>query len=94
MSLYGVIRQPVVTEKSTALGALNKYAFEVSGNASKANVKEAVEMAFGVQVTQVNVMTVKGKMKRYGRRPKAQRTWRKAIVTLKQGDKIELFASA
>ena len=94
MSVYDVIRQPVVTEKSTALAALNKYVFEVSDYASKAIIKEAIETAFGVHVTEVNVMTVKGKMKRFGRRPKAQRTWRKAIETLQEGDKIELFASA
>jgi len=93
MSLYNALRRPVITEKSTLLAERGKYAFEVQESASKAFIKEAVEAAFGVGVTQVNVMSVKGKMKRYGRRPKARRSWRKAIVTLKEGDKIDLFAS-
>ena len=94
MSLYDVIRRPLITEKSTTLAEDSKYMFEVSDDAPKARIKEAVELAFGVSVVQVNVMSVKGKVKRYGRRPKPHRSWKKAIVTLKAGDKIELFASA
>ena len=94
MNLYEVLRQPVITEKTTALAEGGKYVFEVAKEAPKARVKEAVELAFGVRVTQVNVVNVKGKVKRYGRRPKQQRSWKKAIVKLQPGDKIELFASA
>lgn len=93
MSLYEVIRRPIITEKSTALAERGKYVFEVAPNAPKAVIKEAVELAFGVGVVQVNVMHVRGKLKRYGGRPKAQRSWKKAVVTLRPGDKIELFAS-
>ena len=94
MSLYEVIRRPIITEKSTVLAERGKYVFEVALDAPKARIKEAVELAFGVGVVQVNVMNVKGKVKRYGGRPKPQRSWKKAIVTLKPGEKIELFASA
>ena len=94
MSLYNVIRRPIITEKSTLLAEDGKYVFEVAEDSSKAQIKEAVELAFGVGVLQVNVMGVKGKVKRYGRRPKPRRSWKKAIVTLRAGDKIELFASA
>ena len=94
MNLYDALRRPVVTEKSTLLAEQGKYVFEVADDAPKARIKEAVEAAFGVSVTQVNVSSVNGKVKRYGRRPKARRSWKKAIVTLKPGDKIELFASS
>jgi len=94
MSLYDALRRPVVTEKSTRLAEQGKYVFEVGEDAPKARIKEAVEGAFGVSVTQVNVSTVNGKVKRYGRSPKARRSWKKAIVTLKPGDKIEVFASS
>ena len=94
MTLEKSLRRPVITEKGTLLAESGKYVFEVADNASKAYVKEAVEAAFGVGVTTVNVMNVKGKVKRYGRQPKARRSWRKAIVTLREGDKIDMFASS
>ncbi len=94
MSLYNVVRRPVITEKSTLFAEAGKYVFEVSPDATKARIKEAIELAFGVGVTKVNVMGVKGKVKRFGRRPKAQRSWKKAVVTLSPGDKIEMFASS
>ena len=94
MTLEKSLRRPVITEKGTLLAESGKYVFEVADNASKAYIKEAVEAAFGVAVTTVNVMNVKGKVKRYGRQPKARRSWRKAIVTLREGDKIDMFASS
>lgn len=94
MTLQKSLRRPVISEKGTMMAESGKYAFEVEDNASKAYVKEAVEAIFGVVVTRVNVMTVKGKVKRYGRRPKQRPSWRKAIVTLRDGDKIDLFASS
>ena len=94
MSLFDVIRKPIVTEKSTSLAESGKYVFEVAGDASKTRIKEAVETAFSVSVAQVNVMNVRGKMKRFGRKPKQQRSWKKAIVTLREGQNIELFGGA
>jgi large subunit ribosomal protein L23 len=81
----------LITEKNTALQALGKYAFEVAGEANKVQIKQAVEKAFDVQVTAVNVMRISGKMKRVGRRQVLTPSWKKAVVTLKPGDKIEFF---
>ena len=91
MHLYEVLRRPLVTEKNTVLQAQGKYAFEVAGEANKLQVKQAVEKAFKVTVTAVNMMTVPGKMRRVGRRQILTQSWKKAIVTLKPGDKIEIF---
>jgi large subunit ribosomal protein L23 len=93
VNLYEVLRRPIITEKSTLLAERGKYVFEVLREATKPMIKEAVQKAFEVTVKQVNVMSVKGKVKRYGRRPKALRSWKKAVVTLNPGDTIELFAS-
>ena len=91
MHIYEVLRRPLVTEKSTALQGLNKYAFEIADGANKKQIKDAVEAAFKVTVTGVNVVTVRGKTKRMGRREVKTLPWKKAIVTLKAGDKIEFF---
>ncbi len=91
MHLYEVLRRPVVTEKSTGLQEQQKYTFEVARNTNKRQVKAAVEKAFKVKVLDVNVMTVPGKTRRVGRRQILTPSWRKAVVTLKAGQKIELF---
>ncbi len=91
MHLYGVLRRPLITEKDTMLQAQGKYAFEIAREANKPQIKEAVEKAFKVKVLTVNVMTVPGKTRRVGRRQVLTQSWKKAIVTLKPGDKIELF---
>ena len=91
MHLYEVLRRPLITEKNTMLQAQGKYVFEIDAGANKHQVKEAVEKAFKVKVTAVNVMTVPGKMKRVGKRIVLTPSHKKAIVTLKAGDKIELF---
>ena len=94
MHLYEVLRRPIITEKSTTLQAQGKYAFEVTKGATKPQIKEAVEKAFKVKVTAVNVMNAPGKERRRGMRVLPPHPWKKAIVTLKEGDKIELFESA
>ncbi|MFC2021825.1 50S ribosomal protein L23 [Chloroflexota bacterium] len=91
MHLYEVLRRPLITEKSTALQAEGKYAFEVAKLANKPQIKQAVEKTFKVEVTAVNVMIVSGKRRMLGRRQLPAQPWKKAIVTLKPGDKIELF---
>jgi large subunit ribosomal protein L23 len=91
MHVYEVLRRPLVTEKSTVLQGLNKYAFETADGANKLQIKQAVEKAFKVTVTSVNVITMQGKKKRMGRREVISLPWKKAIVTLKPGDKIEFF---
>ena len=91
MHLYEVLRRPLITEKNTMLQAQGKYAFEIAREANKHQIKQAVEKAFKVKVLAVNVMTVPGKTRRVGRRQVLTQSWKKAIVTLKPGDKIELF---
>ncbi len=91
MHLYDVLRRPLVTEKSTSLQVQNKYAFQVDSDANKRQIKEAVEKAFSVKVTAVNVMIVSGKSHRAGRRIMLSSSWKKAVVTLKPGDKIQVF---
>ncbi|MFC2018918.1 50S ribosomal protein L23 [Chloroflexota bacterium] len=91
MHPFEVLRRPVITESNTALQAFGKYAFEVASGANKNQIRQAVEKAFKVTVTGVNVMTIHGKSRRVGKRVVTTAPWKKAIVTLKEGDKIELF---
>ncbi|MDY6835834.1 MAG: 50S ribosomal protein L23 [Chloroflexota bacterium] len=91
MDLYEVLRRPVVTEKNTLLSEQGKYTFEVAKNANKWQVKLAVEKAFKVNVTDVNIIWVPGKSRRVGRRRIQSSPWKKAVVSLKTGQKIELF---
>lgn len=88
---YGVLLRPIITEKTTVQTGLDKYVFEVDVRANKNQIKEAVEVAFSVRVTEVNTMKMKGKPKRFGRKVTKRPDWKKAIVTLVPGDKIELF---
>ena len=91
MYLHEVLRRPLVTEKGTLLQERNKYAFEVAREASKFQIKEAVEEAFNVKVAKVNVMTAPGKTKRMARREVRSPSWKKAIVSLEPGYKIGFF---
>jgi large subunit ribosomal protein L23 len=91
MHLYEVLRRPLVTEKDTTLQALSKYSFEVAKEANKHQIKQAVEKAFKVKVTAVNVLTVPGKERRMRGRRVLTQSWKKAIVSLKSGDKIGFF---
>jgi large subunit ribosomal protein L23 len=88
---YSVILKPLVTEKSTILAGHNQYAFRVVRDANKLQVKEAVELAFNVEVKAVNVMNVRGKSKRYRMGQASAPDWKKAVVTLKPGHKIEII---
>jgi large subunit ribosomal protein L23 len=91
MHIYEVLRRPLITEKSTLLQGQNKYCFEIADGANKLQIKQAVEKSFKVTVLAVNVVTVRGKEKRVGRRVAHTNPWKKAIVTLQAGDKIEFF---
>jgi len=91
VQLFEVIRRPLVTEKNTSLQTQGKYAFEIATDANKVQVKQAIEKAFKVTVTAVNVITVRGRERRVGRRMVTGSSWKKAIVTLKAGDKIQIF---
>ena len=86
-----VLKRPVVTEKTTMLGAGGQYVFEVDERANKLQIRRAVEEAFDVKVLGVNVMRVRGKSKRFGPREVVQRSWKKAVVTLAPGETITIF---
>lgn len=91
MEAYRVLRKPMVTEKSTSLLQDNKYTFEVDLKANKTEIKQAVESIFKVKVEKVNTMHIKGKLKRVRQVPGRTPNRKKAIVTLRKGDKIEVF---
>jgi large subunit ribosomal protein L23 len=86
-----VIIRPVISEKSYALLAANKYTFRVHERANKTQVRQAVEDVFGVRVSDVRTVNVKPKPKRRGWTSGRRRRWKKAIVTLHPDDSIELF---
>jgi large subunit ribosomal protein L23 len=93
MELYEVLRRPLITEKNTMLSAQNKYTFEVAREANKPMIREAVEKIFKVDVTKVNTSNVRGKMRRVRRDRGMTRSWKKAVVTLKPGQRIDIFGS-
>jgi len=87
-----VIRRPILTEKSMRGTEGGKYTFEVSPGFNKLAIREAVERLFNVRVTKVNVVNIPGRQKRRGQHYYQTSGRRKAIVTLRQGDKIDLEA--
>ncbi|MBN1609707.1 MAG: 50S ribosomal protein L23 [Polyangiaceae bacterium] len=92
MRQQDVIKRPIaLTEKATRLKADNKVVFEVALEANKAQIRSAVEELFSVRVTDVNTMIQRGKRKRMGRRVGPRPNWKKAIVTLREGDEIQFF---
>lgn len=92
---HQIIRRPLVTEKSTQQKEKsNQYAFEVDPKANKIEIQSAVERLFKVKVFQVRTCSVLGKMKRIGRKYGKRPDWKKAIVTLKEGDRIDFFEGA
>ena len=91
MDIHRVLVKPTITEKSTILQETGKYTFEVAPKANKVEVKEAVERSFGVTVLDVNISKLRGKRKRYGPRIAKQPDVKKAVVTLKPGDRINLI---
>lgn len=91
-NLYEVIRAPRVSEKTARLQEVsNQYVFEVGKTATKADVKAAVEKVFGVKVEAVNVVNVKGKSKTFRFRQGNRGDWRKAYVTLAEGQAIDVM---
>lgn len=91
-TIHDVLLRPVVSEKSVAAIERNNYTFAVRSDANKFLIKAAVETEFKVTVLAVRVQTVHAKQKSRGRRTKGTTSaWRKAVVTLAAGDKIELF---
>ena len=93
MNAHQIILRPLITEKNTNLMQLNKYSFQVDRSASKPQIKAAIEEIFGVTVMRVHTMNLRGKKRRRGTRFGYTADWKKAIVTLSEGDRIELFES-
>ena len=95
MKLTDVIRRPLVTEKTTQLREDGKtVVFEVARDANKIDVKRAVEKLLGAKVDGVRTANTQGKLKRQGRFVGRRSDWKKAYVTLKEGDKIDFFGGA
>ena len=92
-SPYEVIIRPIVTERSFDLMEQGKYTFEVARKAPKEEIAEAIEKLFGVHVVKVNTLWVKTKPKRLRYAMGKTRTWKKAIVTIKDGETIEIFGA-
>ena len=89
---YSVLKKPLITEKGNLMkDELNQITFEVDTRANKIEIKAAVEKIFKVQVVKVHTLNMRGKMKRLGRSQGKKPNWKKAIVTLKEGDNIDLF---
>jgi len=91
---HQIIRKPMVTEKSTRQKEENQYVFEVMREANKVEIQKAIEKLFKVKVLQVRTSNVLGKMKRLGRKSGKRQDWKKAIITLKEGDRIDFFEGA
>jgi len=90
-SVYTVIKSPLVTEKSTSLNAQNKYTFRIDKRSNKIEVRRAIEIIYKVKVAAVNIINMKGKLKRMrvGQEGKTA-SWKKALVTLRKGDQIKI----
>lgn len=89
---YEIVKRPLLTEKAVALQDRNNcYGFEVHRDANKIQIRHAVERLFNVKVASVRTMNVRGKTRRLGWRQGQKPDWKKAIVTLKEGHKIEVI---
>jgi large subunit ribosomal protein L23 len=92
MTSYEILNRPLITEKSTIQKeSTNQLTFEVDRRANKVEIRRAVERVFNVRVVAVQTMQMKGKVKRFGRILGKRRNWKKAIVTLAQGEHVEFF---
>ncbi|PWH16326.1 MAG: 50S ribosomal protein L23 [Ardenticatenia bacterium] len=92
LSPYEVIKRPLNTEKSTLAAEVNRYIFEVDRRANKVQIREAIEQVFKVEVEKVRVINMPPRFGRWGRkRVKRTPAWKKAIVTVAPGQKIEIF---
>jgi len=87
---YRVIMKPLITEKGSYLGVNNQYLFEVSPNTNKTEIKKAIFKVYGVTPNKINIMNVSGKKIRYGRTEGRTKNWKKAIVSLPEGQKIDI----
>ncbi len=94
MAAQDIIIRPIITEKTMAGNTIKKYTFEVRKDATKIDIAKAVEELFGVKVSKVNTLHVRGQLRRQGRNQGYTRSWKKAVVTLTEDSKtIEFFES-
>jgi large subunit ribosomal protein L23 len=92
MDMYKIVKKPLVTEKGTVmLSEGNRVTFKVHLDANKIEIRDAVQKIFSVTVLRVNTQVVRGKRKRFGKAMGQTKSWKKAMVQLKEGDKIEIF---
>lgn len=91
MKIHDVIKRPLITEKATRGKELGQYVFAVDTKATKTDIRRAVEALFKVQVDAVQTLRMPGRMKRVGRYQTLTSDWKKAVVTLKEGNAIEIF---
>ena len=92
MTPADIIKRPIaLTEKAARLKEGNQVVFEVAMSANKIEIRDAIEALFSVKVTDVNTQVYRGKVKRIGREPAKRPNWKKAIVTLREGDDIQFF---
>ena len=95
MNVFDVIREPKLTEKSLSLKEeVNQFAFSVDPKANKIQIKESIEKSFKVSVLKIRTMNVRGDKKKLGRHEGYKSSWKKALVTLKEGETIEFFEGA
>jgi len=95
LTTEAIIRRPIfLTEKSNTLRGKNQVVFEVARDANKVQIKDAVQKLFSVKVESVNTMVYRGKDRRMGRGYAKMQNWKKAVVTLKDGENIDFFAEA
>jgi len=94
MDYRDIVIRPIITERGTNSMSIGRYTFEVSIGANKHQIKKAVEDLFKVHVENVNTMIVKGKIRGFGRSSGKRKNWKKAVVSLREGDSIPLFEGA
>ncbi|MFH1771395.1 MAG: 50S ribosomal protein L23 [Candidatus Omnitrophota bacterium] len=90
-SIYSIIKEPLITEKTTRLGVMRKYVFSVAIDANKIEIKRAIENLYKVKAVKISTMTLKGKTKKLKwNQPGKTSSWKKAVVTLKEGQEIKI----
>jgi len=95
LDAYRILQKPLVTEKGTLMSEKGNWVvFQVNGAANKLEIKKAVEQVFKVTVLKINTLTVKPKYRRFGRFTGKTKSWKKAMVLLKAGDRIDFFEGA
>jgi len=88
---YRYLLRPIMTEKVSNLGALGKYVFEVAPQANKVEISKAIVALYGVKPVKVNIIRLLGKSVRYGRTTGKTKDWKKAVITLKAGETIQVY---